>query len=412
MRDLSRGTTKSLFFVYALLVYTWMCVSNQTLYTNFIPTAFLVLLSLVSLLVFVFFASRNKIRGTQAYIIILISIVYFLLLVKNPNVNIYRLIFTIGAISNLSALFFISVWDRLKLLEIISNLFVICLFFSICGWVMNLAGHPLPVLAYVDFNDDVHFLNNCILYYDNADFTFLPRFRGFFIEPGQLATPCVFLFFARGGKFKDWRNIILLIAIVLSFSLAGYIALLIGVFLKSIFVSKKFRIVKLLLFTLIVGGAAFFTIQIADEDNPLYSLIIQRLEFDDEKGIAGNNRTDDVFEYHFSQYVKSSKILFGIGDELPAGDANWGNHASGIKKFFLNYGLIGVLCMLLLTLRLLKQNYCKEAIVFFIVLWVAYVVRDLLQSQFWLIIAILGFCNIKLMDWNSGLEKKVQFKNV
>lgn len=396
---LSKKGTKPFFYIYSWLVFTWMCISNQTLYTNYIPSVLILLLSVIPVFLFIYFSSENGVKKEYYAIIVLLSIVYFQLLIKNPNVSLFRTFVTIGCIFNISTIFVLSSSDKLNLLDTITDLFVVCLCFSIAGWVMKLAGHPLPVIDYVDFNDDVHYLNNCIVYYDNPDVFFLPRFRAFFIEPGQLATPCVYLFFARGAKIADWKNIILLAALLLSFSLAGYVTLFVGLILKNIFVSHKLKFIRLLAFTVIVGGISYFTVKIANEDNPLYSLIFQRLEYDENSGIAGNNRSDEVFEYYFAQYVKSGKIVFGIGDELPEGDANWANHASGIKKFFLNYGLIGVLSMLLLTVKILKINYCRENLVFFIVLWTAYIVRDLLQSQFWLIIAILGFYNLKHDDY-------------
>ena len=99
-----------------------------------------------------------------------------------------------------------------------------------------------------------------------------------------------------------------------------------------------------------------------------------------------------------------------MGDEIPLGESNWTNNASGIKKFLLNYGLISVICMLLLTLKLLKINFCRDSIVFFVVLWLAYIVRDLLQSQFWLIIAILGFYNLKFNSCNTNNTTNLHYQ--
>lgn len=302
-----------------------------------------------------------------------------------------------GGICCVSSVLLLGNEDKEMLLDYITNVLVFISVLSLAGWIMHLVGYNVPVFQHVDLNDELHDLNNHYVYYDNVEegVTIFPRYRGIFIEAGQLATPYVYLFFARGGKIWDWKNIVLLLSILLSFSLAGYVTLGIGLFLNSFIGNKKHKFIKMLSFSLIVGTISFFIIKAENSDNPLYTLIIERLKYDEESGIAGNNRSDDIFDYYFAQYLKSDDIVFGIGDEIEIGDSSWTNHASGIKKFFLNYGLVGVIFMVLLTVGLLKDNFCSRTVVFFIVLWMAYIVRDLLQSQFWLIIAILGFYNLK-----------------
>lgn len=410
MINFSSKKNKIFFIPFTIVLFLLMCISNKTLYTNRIPDTLMLLLHLIPFFFFFFILSKNKITSNSIILILYVVIVYFQLLIKNPNNSFFRVVTTIGSIFSISSVFLLSNLDKKKLLDSITNIIIFLLLLSIAGWMLKLLGHPPPVIEHVDLNDNLHYLYNHIVYYDGDTFTLLPRFRAFFIEPGQLATPCVYLFFAREAKFKDWKNLVLLAALFLSFSLAGYVTLFIGLFLKYIFANQKFRLLKILSFILIVGTISFLTIKAANEENPLYSLVFQRLAYDEENLISGYNRTDEVFDYNFSQFLKSKKILFGMGDEIPLGESNWTNNASGIKKFLLNYGLISVICMLLLTLKLLKINFCRDSIVFFVVLWLAYIVRDLLQSQFWLIIAILGFYNLKFNSCNTNNTTNLHYQ--
>jgi len=339
---------------------------------------------------------ENTRKFSVALMVVLIGIMSFFLFYKHPDHSFFRVFFSIGSFSTLSSVLLLSQKDKQALLEFISNIMGVLLTISLLGWCLHLAGYTFPVFEYVDLKNDQHYLNNHYVFYDNANrlSDFFPRFRGFFIEPGQLATPCLFLFFARGAILKDKINIILMFAILLSFSLAGYVTLFIGLFLKNLFVDKKYKIARLLGFVLIISSIGWYSIKSASEDDPLMSLIIERLEYDEELGIAGNNRTDAEFDDHFVQFLKSDKIFWGMGDEIKPGYTSWTNHASGIKKFFVNFGLLGIITMIMLTYMLLKRNYCRETLIFFIIVWMSFLVRDMLQTRFWLIITILGFYNL------------------
>lgn len=375
-----------------------MCVSNRTLYTNHIPDTFVMILGFISLLFFVFFLKNTK--SHQYFIILSVGIMNLLITINYFNSSVYRAIIIFGNFTLLSSIVLLSSVDKKALLDFLSKILFCILSISLIGWLFHMAGFTMPVLENVDLNNDVHNLNNHYIYYDNAYAlaNVFPRFRGIFIEPGQLATPCVFLFFARGAVIKDKTNMLLLLVTFFSFSLAGYVTLIVGLFLFYLFAERKYKIARIMGLVLIIGTTTFYIVKNANQDNPLLNLIIERLEYDEEIGLTGNNRSDTTFDNYYDQYVKSDKILFGMGDEIRVGNTSWTNHASGIRKFFVYYGVFGVMNMILLTLLLLKVNYCRSSIVFFIVIWLAFLVRDMLQTPFWLTLAILGFDNLRRID--------------
>lgn len=385
------------FYIYATITFILMCVSNRVLYTRNIPIILLLLILIFQVGFFFFLCANSSSSSSIKMMILWVGIMSVVLYIKHPVSNYIRIISSFGSFANIACVLLLSRLDKYKLLEFISNVLSCILAISVVCWIFRLSGYAFPVFEYVDLQNDQHYLNNCYFFYDSVDFVsvIFPRFKGIFIEPGQLATPCVFLFFARGAEIRDWKNVILLVCILLSFSLAGYVCLLVGLFLKYLFTKGKSRIAYLLGFVLLIGSLSFYVFKYTNSDDPFVSLIIERLEYDEELGISGNNRTDYEFDAHFDQYMKSGKILFGMGDEIPIDYASWTNHSSGIKKFFVNFGLLGIITMIVLTIMLIKRNYCRQSLVFFIVIWLGFIVRDMLQTQFWFIIAILGFFNIK-----------------
>lgn len=388
---------KIFFYIYATITFLLMCVSNRVLYTRNIPDLLWLFIFILQVGFFVILHANSSTSSGIGMMMLCVGVIYVLLYIKHPDNNYFRAIASFGGFANIACVLLLSKLDRYKLLEFITNVLTCILAISVVAWTFRLMGYAFPVFEYVDLQNDQHYLNNCYVFYDSADLlsVVFPRFRGIFIEPGQLATPCVFLFFARGARIRDIKNVILIVCILFSFSLAGYILLIFGLFLKYLFTKGKARMAYILGFVLFIGTLSFFGIKNYNSDNPFASLIIERLQYDEELGISGNNRTDSEFDNHFGQYIKSDKTLFGMGDEIPIGYASWTNHSSGIKKFFVNFGLLGIITMILLTVLLLYRNYCRQSLVFFIIIWLGFIIRDLLQSQFWLIIAILGFFNIK-----------------
>ena len=390
---------RGLFYLYATIIFVMMCISNRTLYTNHIPDTFVMFLGIIQLVFFMMFLGGSKHRSVFM-LFLCIGIMILFSIFNYSNNSIYRVIINFGVFFSISSVLLLSNVDKKALLDFLSKVLFCILTISLVGWICHLVGYTPPVFDNVDFNNDVHNLNNHFVYYDIVDLmaTIFPRFRGIFIEPGQLATPCVFLFFARGAKITDKINILLLLAILFSFSLVGYMVLIVGLFLNYLFVQGKYRIAKLLGYVLLLGLISFYLIKNANKDNPFTTLIIERLEYDEDLGISGNNRSDDLFDYNYDQFVRSDKIILGMGDEIKISNTSWTNHASGIKKFFVYYGLLGVVNMVLLTLLLLKVNYCRSTLVFFVVIWLSFLVRDMLQTHFWLTLTILGFYNLKRLD--------------
>ena len=195
-----------------------------------------------------------------------------------------------------------------------------------------------------------------------------PRFHSVFLEPGHLGSACVLLLLTQYGNWKKWYNIILLIATLMTFSLAAYVLLTITIFL-NLWLQGKDVLYKLLTVVLMLTVVTIASFYYNNGNNLLHDLIILRLEVYDGE-MVGNNRTSEDFETEFDNYITSSDVL--TGRDMPKDIS--GN--SGYKVFIYENGFIGLVLVLLLYVSSMwyATNY-KALIATYIIAVLAFIVR-------------------------------------
>lgn len=226
------------------------------------------------------------------------------------------------------------------------------------------------------------------------DYGFFQRFNAFFLEPGVVSMVSLFLIIA--NKF-DLRNNpwlwVLLTAIVFSFSLAGYLLTLTAIALFKVnTLTKGLAFITVLLVMVIaiqnIGGG----------DNALNELILERLEYDESKGIKGNNRYSNNTDYAFDKAMDSGDYLFGVFDkqnmDLISG--------SGIKIYILRYGAIGMIIVLALYLSLIPPHpNWPYTLKFLFILMVCFIQNAYPEFYSWLFPYVLGL-RINSRESGSG----------
>lgn len=247
----------------------------------------------------------------------------------------------ISATFSAMMLFFIFRYDR-NLLDRIATLLSKTLggllLVSYPVFLLYIIGFPLPNVNMV-FNDGFYSFSNYFLFLidDRTLFTIIPRFQSIFLEPTYLGSITALLLMTQRGKWKRWYNISLLIGLVISFSLAGYVYLTAIVFL-NLWIERKKIFIKclsiIILLSAIVGGSFIYK----NGDNMLHNLIILRLEINDGE-MAGNNRVTKSFDAEYESYLQTSDIILGRDYDY----SNFGD--SGYKVFFYDFGIIGVLLL-------------------------------------------------------------------
>lgn len=172
-----------------------------------------------------------------------------------------------------------------------------------------------------------------------ADLATFPRFCGPFLEPGQLATFLAFLLYVLKFDFSKKSRYVLLIALLFSFSLAGYVLALIGAIMqKSNSIKKFIPLIFIIGITYVVGK------NYNNGDNLLNNYILVRLEYDEEKGIAGNDRSSTIADDIFENYVLTNTEYLLFGCEKYRGVAIGG---SGYVLYIINYGIFSLIFIIL-----------------------------------------------------------------
>lgn len=241
----------------------------------------------------------------------------------------------------------------------------------------------LPSLGIFVYNAYPPFENYLFFIKTTWDFGSVVRFNAFFVEPGHQAILSTFLIIANRYRFMDFKLlIVLLVSVIASFSLAGYILLFAGyLFLKVNTWAKA----------ILIGTASAIGIAVAINfsggENIFNELIISRLEYDDEKGIKGNNRAVSNTDFEFDQAVKKGRLI--------RGSKEWANmklvQGAGFKRYILNYGIVGIILILSLYLLLIpsKPDY-RFTISYLLILSMCFVQRCYPMWYSWLFPYVVG----------------------
>lgn len=235
---------------------------------------------------------------------------------------------------------------------------------------------------YLPFDNYYFFLEGKM--YESEDAGIM-RFSSVFLEPGHLSMICSLLLFANKYDFK--KNPLLwipLACIVVSFSLVGYIIVIL-----SIMMLKIRNAVNMIAIATLFGGTYVFATEIWNGgDNPINILIFERLEFDKDKGISGNNRTVKATNIYFRQCVKNGEIWTGVYNQQDGTDKVKG---AGYKIFMLKYGIIGTIFVALIYLMLIPKHANKRfAYSFFVIIVLLFMQRAYPSWYSWLFFYTVG----------------------
>lgn len=364
-----------------------MCINNDLCLTWILPTSFMYVGGILIPL-FCGYITRTR-KLTVVHLFTFLYFVYYWLL----HPSIYQFLGSASMIISIYSILALPLASKRVLLEQLKSFFTFFIAISLLWWGLYMAGVSLPY-ENVSVNDFHNNVNNYYLFSTSADssrYHFFNRFSGMFLEAGQMATPCVFFIFSNGASLKDRRNWVLLVAILLSFSLVAYIMLAVGYLLKSILYNRKHLFLKVFIPVSIFIAAGAVITKNANENNPLYIMILSRLEADDDKIIAGNNRTNDYVDYRYDRMMKSSDKYFGISSEISRSNDDWTYSSSGYKKYIIHNGLIGLLLLSLLFYSFYKKNKSMYNSIILMLAILAFIPRSMLTKGMWLFPILLGF---------------------
>ena len=231
----------------------------------------------------------------------------------------------------------------------------------------------------------------------------LYRLCGMFDEPGVVGTMAVLILVAEEFQIKkNYKNIVILIGGILSFSLAFYLMTIIYFFLSFILrkeykTGKKSIAVFVLLSIILVFASGIV------KNEFINTKVIDRMTVSDGK-LKGDNRSSSYLDYRFNEMLKGGvgNMLFGMGseathsDSLIEADASW-------KKLVYESGFLGLgMIVIFLITATFFTNRKINGIIFFIILFISMYQRPGVFNLSILIVFIGG------LSYQSSLPDKIR----
>lgn len=234
------------------------------------------------------------------------------------------------------------------------------------------------------------------IFYAYSDFYNI-RFNGPFLEPGHLGMISSLLLFATGIELEKKETWIIIISLILSLSLAGYIlffvAFLFSRYLKKL-ISLKYSLLSLLVIVVIYIGGILYN----NGDNLLNENIFSRMEADQEKGISGNNRSSGLFlDYYSTLWENKKRLIWGIGrKEMRVIKESHLGGGIGFEVWMVTYGLVGTIFALLFYFSFFVLDKKKRIAGLFLI----YITLMFLQRTYpfwysWIICYVFGITYYK-----------------
>lgn len=244
--------------------------------------------------------------------------------------------------------------------------------------------------------NDYGVCKNYIFYMQSKFGDYSTRFNGPFLEPGHLGMISAFLILANQFNFKKKGMWPILMALLFTLSLAGYALLIIGFLINIYYTGKikaKYLFLCLLLLIIIYFGGKYYN----GGDNILYEKIFSRLEYDQEKGLAGNNRVFGMIDiYYAALWADIDKLLWGYPKETMDWLADNGSRGTGYIMSMCRYGLVGtILSVIFYFLYAVMNKYKKYAFCCLIFVLFMFWQRNNPFWTSWIICFIYGITNEK-----------------
>ena len=240
---------------------------------------------------------------------------------------------------------------KTDLLDFCSKWFAVVVGISLAGYILWLVigFKPFSTLEAPDYTNYTTHRNFILFLLPKYTFN-ITRFSGPFFEPGHLGMISSFILYANRFDFKQKHYLwLVLAAILFSLSLAGYVLLILAYLLYRGIEFKHLIVLS------IITSCSYYSITNLwnDGKNPVNELIIGRLQYDDEKGISGNNRNLYNTDLYFAKMIQDGSIIWGLEQsEYHALQEKKAIGGAGITIYLISNGIIGLLLIFLYYLTI------------------------------------------------------------
>ena len=344
--------------------YLWLFLQSMQIYffwgMSSSNTQKYVFYLLITIIGFLYVSEKNlKLSSNVLLATFLFVVAYFYKSEADIYTSIKNLLFIIPVIT---IPLMISRHHLKEMMDYISRWMGVILAVSLFFYLLNLV-IPIPSFGELEY-EGYHYIWINHLFFLLPDFIRdYTRFQGIFLEPGQMATICTFLLYYNKYDFSKKCNIVYLLSIIFSFSLAGYVLLIFGfvIFKMSESFNKKVILSGIFLIAL-VNGFYYFSINYKGGNNLFNQLIVERLQFGDEYeyGFSGNNRTKSGAAFLLAKAAASGDIWMGYGVQTMNQYFKDDSPGAGLVPYLLNRGIIGVILIFIAYFYLAMSSSNKK----------------------------------------------------
>ena len=234
----------------------------------------------------------------------------------------------------------------------------------------------LGIIAYVSYIFSLGIPYRIVPFYDRIDTNyvdfkfaylttriFTSRLCGLFNEAGYFGTIIALVLIADNVNLRKIGNIILLVAGILTFSLAYFILIIFAVLYRGL--KDRTTIIIVLLTALALAVA----LPVLSEKFPEVELLLDRFMFNDGEWVGDNRSSDSVDLTFMKMFTNNENLAFGYGSGYLKYLDETGT--SSYKGLIIDYGLVGTILflgLLFLSARSLmkSQNVTKRSMLLLI----------------------------------------------
>lgn len=335
-----------------LFVFVLIIVALQSTYFFYLWDVKSTYINMFCLIMSILFTKRTN--TNIVYIIVSLLLLFVSLLwgtelhIPIDEIIICGIIYNLLSLSDIDKQIIINIWTYC--LGIILSL-------SLVGYLLIPFG-LLPNLGVISYGSGAYYYLNygiTIALIDN--YASIPRFNSLFLEPGHVAMISCFTLFLNKYDFSKKRLWMIAIPLLFTLSLAGYVIGFWGYVLYVCSTNKISKTIKYIVYIFLGGYVFWIGAQTYNGGhNIINEVIIERLTFDEDKGIVGNNRFHGYVDQDFDKYLSDGTLLYGLGyEKFTENVANGGYSGAGYKMFMLKRGILGTIFIFLFYFMLCRM---------------------------------------------------------
>lgn len=393
---------KALYFLYKC---TCLLMILSSMSAWFLWDVHIGLVYILSILIWILFYSsmRNKHDvHLNSFFLLPVSCLFLADLIKAENIiPIKTTLLCIVIIQLLS----FNDYQRKDILKFCGVGFAIILLVSLVGFLLSWV-IPMPCYGYLYYEDN-YVYENYLFFLKMASLLRGFRFTSVFLEPGHVGMICAFFLYAFKYEIKKWYVLVYLVSLICTLSLAGYLLLIIGFGFYGL--NKKGSDMFKWLFLGVLMSVVGYVVAIHYNggDNIVNSMIVERLEYDEEEGIVGNNRTDEATSQRFKSIIGTDVFWFGYSiddyEKLRGSDII---HGSGYKIEIMSRGILGVGLIFLFYFLLARKSRNKK---FMLLMFLLYVICFIQRAYpLWVAWLLPFICSMEIDKKYKRIEQKLQ----